>query len=132
MRAVVTLLLVRAGIAVLPFNALRARIERVGTADGDDNLPLAEGVRRAVERATRTIPGSACLAQAFTAEVLLRRMGCQVSTAIGVSSRGAPLPAHAWTESSGIVVTGDADDLHAYARLVTFGAPGRSHAAHAR
>ncbi|MBW7933130.1 MAG: lasso peptide biosynthesis B2 protein [Gemmatimonadaceae bacterium] len=116
----------RAALSLLSFAALRARIERAGTAGGAANAAVARAVRRAVERAARTVPGSACLAQAFTAELMLRRAACQVSTSIGVSSQGEPLPAHAWVESSGIIVTGDVHDLQTYARLVSFGAPSRS------
>jgi len=122
LHALWTLLLVRAGLALLSFRALRARVERSGAADGAEDEAYAHAVRRAVDRAARTVPGSACLAQALTAEVLLRRGGRRARTSIGVSAAGAPRSAHAWVESAGVLVTGDAADLQAYSPLLVFGA----------
>jgi hypothetical protein len=123
-------MLVRVGLLLLPFRPLRAAIERAGPADGPENLATARAVRRAVDRAARTIPGSTCLARAFAAEVLLRRARTRVRASIGVSAAGSPLSAHAWTESAGVLVTGDAADLERYTTLLVFGdgarADGRS------
>ncbi len=121
MRALWILALVRAGLRLLPFRRLRARIERAGDARGLADEEYARAVRRAVDRAARTIPGSACLAQALTAEVLLRRAGRAVRTSIGVSFEGRPLDAHAWVESAGVLVTGDAENLGKYRTLLVFG-----------
>ncbi len=111
----------RAGLSVLPFRRLRAFVERAGDANGAEDEHYARAVRRAVGRAARTIPGSACLAQALTAEVLLRRAGRTVRASIGVSCEGRPLEAHAWVESAGVLVTGDAEDLGKYQTLLVFG-----------
>lgn len=129
-RALWALLLVRMGLVLLPFRPLRAAIERAGPADGSEDFDTARAVRRAVDRAARTIPGSTCLARAFAAEVLLRRAGSRVRSSIGVSAGGSPLSAHAWAESAGVLVAGDAADLDRYTTLLVFGdgatADGRS------
>jgi hypothetical protein len=121
LRALWALLLVRVGLAVLPFRPLRAAIDHAGPADGDEDLATARAVRRAVDRAARTIPGSSCLARAFAAEILLRRAGARVRSSIGVSAGGSPLDAHAWVESAGVIVAGDATDLARYTTLLVFG-----------
>ena len=121
LEALWTLALVRAGLRLLSFRRLRARIERAGGAQGAADELQARAVRRAVDRAARTVPGSACLAQALTAEVMLRRAGCAVRTSIGVSHGGRPLDAHAWVQSAGVLVTGDAEDLGKYTTLLVFG-----------
>ncbi len=123
LRALWTLALVRVGLRLLSFRRLRARIERAGGACGSVDEPFARAVRRAVDRAARSIPGSACLAQALAAEVLLRRGGREVRTSIGVARDGRLLAAHAWVESAGVLVTGDAADLGEYKRLLVFGEP---------
>jgi hypothetical protein len=122
LRALGVLLLVRAGLALLGFRRLRARVDRwaagrPGRADND----AARAVRRAVDRAARTVPGSTCLPQALAAELLLRRAGCEARVSIGVAPDGAPLDAHAWVESAGLLVTGDAADLGRYRTLLVFG-----------
>jgi hypothetical protein len=52
---------------------------------------------------------------------MLRRAGLPVRVSIGVAPDGRPLDAHAWTESAGIVVTGESETLHEYRTLVVFG-----------
>lgn len=98
------------------------------------DVATAKAVKRAVERAARTLPGSACLALALTAEVLLRRAGQSVEVLIGVAPGAAaadngtasPAPsaldAHAWVRCAGVVVTGERADLAAYRTLAVFGA----------
>lgn len=127
LRATGTLAAVRLALWLLPFGRVRALVNRLGrrpsaAPDVDD----ARAVRRAVDRGARTIPGSACLAQALTAELMLRRAGRPVRVSIGVAPDGHPLDAHAWSESAGIIVTGESDTLGAYRTLVVFDGDGRS------
>lgn len=122
MRAVCVMLGVRTALALLPFRRVRTVVEWLAGADAPHaDEQAARTVRRAVDRAARTIPGSACLVQALAAEVMLRRAGVEARVSIGVASDGAPLAAHAWLESSGILVCGDADDLARYQTLVVYG-----------
>lgn len=125
LRALLVLAAVRAALAALPFRRVRAVVDALaGRRSAIADESEARAVRRAVDRAARTVPGSACLAQALAAEILLRRAGCPAHVRIGVAPDGRPLDAHAWVESAGVVVTGDADDLHRYQTLLDFGAPG--------
>ena len=122
-RALGTLVLVRLALWLLPFHMLRAVVERLSRAPRSDPRPaVARAVRRAIDRAARTIPGTACLARALTAEVLLRRAGQPARLSIGVAPDGAPLDAHAWVECVGVLVTGDRDDLGRYRTLAVFSA----------
>jgi hypothetical protein len=69
-------------------------------------------VRRAMSRASRTVPGSSCLVQALAAYALLRRGGHPAELSIGVARatrNGAPIDAHAWVSCGDLVVTGDSE-----------------------
>ncbi len=126
LRALGTLAGVRLALRLLPFGRVRALVDRHATAPLAASDPaVARAVRRAVDRAARTIPGSACLARALTAELLLRRSGQSVRVTIGVAPDGTPLDAHAWVESAGILVTGDREDLGSYRTLAVFGTDSR-------
>lgn len=133
LRALGTLAGVRVALRLLPFGRLRALIDHVAGAAPVPPAPpdpgVARAVRRAVNRAARTIPGSVCLAQALTAELLLRRDGQATRVSIGVALDGKPLAAHAWVESAGVLVTGDIEDMGTYRTLAVFGGdarPGRA------
>jgi hypothetical protein len=124
LRAIFWLVLTRAGLRLLPFDRLHTMVAgrpRAGT-ETDDAWPRA--VRRAVLRASRSLPGSSCLAQSLVAERLLRFGGSRARLSIGVAHAGdAPrvtLDAHAWVESGGVLVTGD-DPHDRYRVLATFG-----------
>lgn len=122
LRALGTLALVRLALRLLAFGKVRMLIDRLAKAPMTAQDPaVARAVRRAVSRAARTIPGSVCLAQALTAELLLRRDGQSARVSIGVALDGKPIDAHAWVESAGVVVTGDSEDLGRYRTLAVFG-----------
>ena len=123
MRALGTLVMVRLLLAFLAFGRVRAVVEWLSAAPiGAPDVARAQAVRRAVARAARALPGSHCLPRALTAEVLLRRQRQPVRVSIGIAPNGAPLDAHAWTESAGELVTGESEDLHTYKTLAVFGA----------
>lgn len=134
-RALGWIVAARAGLAILPFTKLRAMIAgQVSQVPSDrDDWPLV--VRRAVQRATRTLPGTTCLAQSLVAERLLRSAGHAARLSIGIApemiegtpavdatttSRRTTLDAHAWVESGGVLVTGD-DPHERYQLLASFG-----------
>ena len=122
LRALGTLALVRVALRLLPFGTLRTLVDRLAKAPiAAPDASVARAVRRAVDRAARTIPGSVCLAQALTAELLVRRAGQGARVSIGVAPNGKPLDAHAWVESAGIVVAGEIEDLGRYRTLAVFG-----------
>ncbi len=126
-RAIFYLALTRVALRLLSFDRLHALMagRTVAAARTDEMWPLA--VRRAVLRASRSLPGSSCLAQSLVAERLLRRGGSHARLTIGVapadatSATRATLDAHAWVESGGVLVTGD-DPHERYRILATFGA----------
>jgi hypothetical protein len=111
----------RVAVHFLTVDRIRRKLEATPRRQG---IPTAAAVRRAVTRATRTIPGSSCLVQSLAAEELLRSGGLDALLTIGVASGTAgarlPLDAHAWVQSGGLVVAGDAP-LERYRELVTFG-----------
>ncbi len=120
-RAIVWLVVMRLALPVVPFRWLRAWIDGKARAavPHPDNAPLA--VRRAMQRATRSVGGT-CLAQAMAAERLLRAGGHETTLTIGVARGEAgalPLDAHAWVASGGVIVAGDGE-LARYTRLVTY------------
>lgn len=114
--------MVRLSLWMLPFRHVRSLVDRwASQATTDPDLAFARAVRRAVDRAARSLPGSDCLPQALTAEVMLRRAGVPARVSIGVSSDGQLLSAHAWVESAGVLVTGDSADINQYQTLVVYG-----------
>jgi hypothetical protein len=125
LRALGLLAGVRVALWILPFGRVRVIVDRLAPAPrpphAAPDATEARAVRRAVDRAARSIPGSACLAQSITAELLLRRAGQMARLSIGVAPDGTPLDAHAWVESAGVLVTGDHADLGRYRTLIVFG-----------
>jgi hypothetical protein len=96
-------------------------------APGGADPPTPRAVRRAVLRASRTVPGTTCLPMSAVAFRLLRRAGCEAQFTIGVlrqAPEGGTIRAHAWVASGDFVVIGDTDgiEIAAYAPLTTFGA----------
>lgn len=127
-RAFGMLALARLALAVAPFRWVRGLVDRAGARGArgargalTDDPAFARAVGKAVSRAARLMPGARCLPRALAAEVMLRRAGHTARTSIGVALDGAPLAAHAWVESAGVVVTGDTADLGKYRTLVVFG-----------
>lgn len=121
LRAIVWLAAARLALLVLPFAAVRRRMDAIRAR----GAPATPGeIRRAVQRAARTLPGSSCLALSVTAEAMLRAAGQPALLTIGVSgartSAVAPLDAHAWVVSGDLLVAGEAR-LEDYRELMTFG-----------
>lgn len=140
------LLAARVAFALLPFAVIRRWVDSgagssgatppratplrttpppVGPPSAASTAEWPHLVRRAVLRAARTMPGSTCLARALVAQRLLRAGGHPAQLTLGVAHgplAGAEraLEAHAWVESGGIFVAGDAE-LERYASLASFG-----------
>ena len=127
LQALGTLSAVRLILWMLPFRQVRAVVDHwASTATTNPNLAFAQAVRRAVDRAARTLSGSDCLPQALTAEVMLRRAGLPARVSIGVASDGQLLTAHAWVESEDFLVTGDSTDINQFRTLVVYGSATRT------
>lgn len=126
-RALVRLSIVRALLSFVRFDRVRRVIDSrsVGPVTADRRA-AALTIRRAMNRAGRTLPGSTCLARSLAAEWLLREagLGAQLSIGVATTAPGAALPldAHAWVRSQGLIIAGDGE-LDRYAALVSFGTP---------
>lgn len=112
----------RMGLFLFAFPRVRGITSRVVQDAIARPAEWPEKVRRAVIRASRSLPGSTCLAQSLVAERLLLQAGCEARLSIGVArlaGRGS-LDAHAWVESGGMLITGD-DPHQRYEVLATLG-----------
>ncbi len=111
--AFAAVVVVRAGLWILPFRSIRSVVARMGAgARGKPMAPPARAERIAwsVERAASVVPAASCLTQALAAKALLSRAGFPAELRIGVAREpGARLEAHAWVESGGRVLIGDHD-----------------------
>lgn len=122
LREAATLLtLVRCGLVVLPFNAVRRLLQESSALRGvEKNVPAR--VAWAMTAVSRRAPGpTTCLAQALVADTLLRRRGARSALRIGVRKRADTAPgrvqAHAWVESGDQIVVGRLDNLSEYSVL---------------
>lgn len=112
--AAVGLTVVGVVLSVLPFRIvarLAGRAEPSGQACPPPTADAtASAVGRAVEAAARRLPWRpACLAQALTACLMLRRRGVPSRLCIGVvAGEGRDFQAHAWLTAAGGTVCGGA------------------------
>lgn len=94
---------------------------RVPSAVSSDHEPPArpEEVRAAhiaIERASRRIPGSTCLARACALHWMLRRRGIAAAVRLGVRTDAGALRAHAWVEYQDVALD-DPRTVEHYATL---------------
>ena len=129
LRALGWLVVMRAALRVMSFTTIRRFVESRSGSSAASHADWPRAVRRAGQRAARTLPGSSCLARSLVGELLLRRGGHPATLRIGVAAlpvaeavgtTRAELDAHAWVESGGLLVAGDAD-LSRYTELARFG-----------
>ena len=121
-KALVLLLVLRAGLWVLSFKRLDSLLDRwtaspAAKRPGADSASAAR-VSRAVASAARALPGKkTCLVQALACRALLRRRGIEATIRLGVlKDDSGGLRAHAWVESGGRAVIGG-QDLDRYVPL---------------
>lgn len=95
--------------------AWRERFARVRSASGEPREWIRR-VRYAIRRANGRVPGAKCLADAFTAQVMLARRGVTSELKIGVKKEGDALDAHAWLEREGRCIVGEGQ-LEEFTRL---------------
>lgn len=117
--AAVALVLVRAGLWLLPFRRVRGLPARLAAPWQHPGDPRHDAqVAWAVTAAARCVPAATCLTQALAAQVLLGRRGCAGELRIGVArdSRGR-LEAHAWIERCERVVIGALPDIERFTPL---------------
>ena len=122
--AAALLVLVRAGLLILPFKALRRSLRYYARPTRQTAVVAEDVVRRvawAVTAVARRIPmRTTCLVQSLAADAMLRRRGCECDLRFGVrplQDGSARFPAHAWIEHRGVTVLGDFDGLRDYSVL---------------
>ena len=120
-KSIVLLGLVRVGLWLLPFQALRhllAHMTRAHAASPGGDQASMQQVVWAVTVASQYVPAATCLTQALATQVLLSRRGHPASLRIGVArSEAGKFQAHAWVECQGKIVIGGAQAL---SRFTTF------------
>lgn len=126
--AVAWLIVIRVGLLVIPFRALRALVLRLSRAPSNSRRNLSPGQNkwvcisrgiRAIETGGRHLPGCRnCLCQALAAKILLARRGCPTGLRIGVAhSRSGNFEAHAWLVAQDQVLIGGRVNLADYTPL---------------
>ena len=120
--AAVLLLLVRAGLSLLPFTTLRRSLRYYSDSArsaAPSHGSLVPRVAWAVMAAARRLPmRTTCLVESLTGDAMLRRRGLSSTLRFGVRPpNGGALAAHAWVEHDGTVVFGALDELPEYSVL---------------
>jgi hypothetical protein len=105
LKAIATIVLVRAALHLLPLIRVRAWATRRGPRG-----PSADRIAWAVAAASRRIPGTSCLIAAFALQRLLSRAGHESELHIGVAKRAQKLAAHAWVVCEGQILIGARED----------------------
>ena len=112
LEALVCLCLASCRVHLLPYRALRRSLRSI------DQTPPApptgqtsvEAIARAVNRASRMVPGAACLTRAIAASRMMKREGYAVRIQFGVAQPAEGFGAHCWVELEGVAVLGGTAD----------------------
>ena len=113
-----TTTLVRLALWTLPFRTVRTAVARMAApAKITVNRPPLDRIIWSIHVASRFVPHATCLTQSLTAQILLARHGYPAELRLGVARDAGQFEAHAWVESNGRVVIGQAD-LHRYTPMV--------------
>ena len=120
-RALATVLVVRAGVSLLPFRRVRAAVDRHTLTQ----RPAVRGgdpgrIGWAVRAVSGVVPGASCLTQALAAQLLLAQAGQPSELHLGVKRSEQGLVAHAWVTSGEVVVVGG-EERGAFTPLVRAG-----------
>jgi hypothetical protein len=105
--------LARVATLLLPFRWLMPLLgqqqHETPMTDTPSCRPTLRAVARAIASASRHAPWeSACLVQAVTAKLMLKRRGIPSTLYLGVAREDDRLTAHAWLRSGYVVLTGGA------------------------
>jgi hypothetical protein len=126
--AVLSLLLAKAALRVVPFRLLERLFVLplcAAELEGPERSETRAAVLLAVETAARRLPvATACFPRAIALQAMLRRRGVPVELVYGASGRpGAGVNAHVWIEDEGVAVLGGEEAL-GLAVLARYGAGG--------
>lgn len=123
--AILLIIIIRLGLTLLPFKTVHRTLmnlaHKCAPTDADRN-ESPERIIWAVDAASRCVPGSSCLVQAYALHISLARRGIPTSIRIGVQRNHLRhIDAHAWVEKDGQVLIGDIPDLSFYTALSSLG-----------
>ena len=119
-RAAWLLVILRLALAPLPLPLLERLVTRLARPRRGP-APAVDRIGWALGAAARRVPDATCLVQALAVRILLGRQRIPAGVRIGVArERGARLESHAWVESEGRAVVGDAH-LDRYVPIATWG-----------
>jgi hypothetical protein len=108
--AVPAVLIVRILLWTLPSRVIIRTTARLARGDRTaTRMPRVASsiITRAVERASRRVPGATCLTQALSAQMILRHHGHHSRLCLGVArDASGDFRAHAWLESEGRILIG--------------------------
>jgi len=120
LQAGLVLVLIKTGLAILPFSTFRRLFHWVSKSKikRDLNSEQISEVVWAVNTAANVIPLElVCLPRALTTKYLLRKVP-SLSLEIGIEINAAKaFEAHAWVEKEGEIIIGDWSDSVSYQRL---------------
>jgi hypothetical protein len=105
LEALVAVPVARVVLTVVPLRVIVSGMQR--TRRNRSDVPL-ERIAWATNAIDRRVPRSNCLTRAVAASLLLRRHGHPATLRLGVSQTDGRVAAHAWLESDGRPVVGDA------------------------
>ena len=108
--AVPAVIIVRMLLWTLPSRIIirtTARLARGARTPGPTPRVASSVITRAIDRASRRVPGATCLTQALSAQLMLRRHGHHSNLCLGVArDADGDFRAHAWLESDGGILIG--------------------------
>ncbi len=118
-KACTLLAIIRLGLFLLPFIALKNVLRVIGSSIARVDEQLSEDqLVWAVAAASRFVPKATCLTQALALQLFLKQSGREAQVHIGVDqAEGRHLEAHAWVESRGKVLFGGSN-LSRYTHLL--------------
>lgn len=117
--------LIRLSIAIVPVRRYAARMGELGvespralSANKPDDMRIALLTLR---RVFRHAPwGQTCFSKAFTAKILLKKVGIQSTLYLGVArDSGRGLIAHAWLRCGEAIITGSSE-MHRFTPVACF------------
>src|SRR2546423_3085121 len=115
LRALATVVVVRAALWVLPFRWLRERIAKRCSPQPSprETTDQINRIAWAVAAVSKVVPGATCLTQALATQWLLSRQGIGSTLRLGVGrNESGAFGAHAWVEQAGRVVIGGGNPAH--------------------
>jgi hypothetical protein len=121
-RALLLLLVTRAGLRILPFRIVRHWMEHFRKSTCLKSVLERRRIAQvawAIDAASRRLPGTTCLPRAMAAHFLLGRLGQKSDLRLGAALKpDGLLEAHAWVEVEGRVIIGGA--VEGFQRFVPF------------